>query len=173
MRILNEQDVEIQEEDVDLELGYLVPDKVFVKHHEAVEYQAEQGHYYPITFYFEDGTSYNIVGDDESDPHVHTNEDGITFTYIAQEGEEEKTVRGTDVKWIVDVPEVKAHEAYDEYEDIQRYKLYTEEELAQIQEEKEKAQKTEQFLSTGPDRLDNVEINVDDMTMLIADMIGV
>lgn len=173
MRILNEEDVEIQEEDVNLELGYLVPDKVFVQHHEAVEYQAEQGHYYPITFYFEDGTSYNIVGDDESDPHVHTNEDGITFTYIAQEGEEEKTVRGTDVKWIVDVPEVKAHEAYDEYEDIQRYKLYTEEQLAQIQEEKEKAQKTEQFLSTGPDRLDNVEINVDDMTMLIADMIGV
>ena len=40
-------------------------------------------------------------------------------------------------------------------------------------EDKEKAQKKEQFLSTGPDRLDTVEVNVDDMTMLIADMIGV
>ena len=173
MRILNEQDVEIQEEDVDLDVGYLVPDKVFVKHHEAVEYQPEEGHYYPITFYFDDGTSYAIVGDDESDPHVHVNEDGITFTYVPQGDEEPKTVRGTDVKWIVDVPEVKVHEAYDEYEDIQRYKLYTEEELAQIQEEKEKEEKQKKFLSTGPDRLDTVEVNVDDMTMLIADMIGV
>lgn len=173
MRILNEQDVEIQEEDVDLELGYLVPDKVFVQHHEAVEYQPEQGHYYPITFYFEDGTSYNIVGDDESDPHVHANDDGITFTYVAQKSEEEKKVRGTDVKWVIDVPAVKAQDAYDEYENIQRYKLYTEEELAANQEKREQAEKTEQFLSTGPDRLDNVEVNVDDMTMLIADMIGV
>ena len=92
---------------------------------------------------------------------------------MPQGDEEPKTVRGTDVKWIVDVPEVKAQDAYDEYEDIQRYKLYTEEELAQIQEEKEKEEKQKQFLATGPDRLDNVEVNVDDMTMLIADMIGV
>ena len=37
---------------------------------------------------------------------------------------------GKDVKWIVDVVAVDAEEAWDEYEDIYRYILYTEEELA-------------------------------------------
>lgn len=38
---------------------------------------------------------------------------------------------GKDVQWIVDVPGVKASEAWDEYEDIQRYVRYTEKELAE------------------------------------------
>lgn len=45
---------------------------------------------------------------------------------------------GKDVVWIVDVPGVKAQEAWDEYEKIYRYILYTEEELAAIEEEKSK-----------------------------------
>lgn len=36
---------------------------------------------------------------------------------------------GKDVKWVVDVPSVKAKEAWDEYEDILRYVAYTEAEL--------------------------------------------
>lgn len=40
---------------------------------------------------------------------------------------------GKDVDWIVDVPAVEAKEAWDEYEDILRYVLYTEVELAQIE----------------------------------------
>lgn len=37
---------------------------------------------------------------------------------------------GKDEKWIVDVPAVEAKDAYDEYEEIQRYVLFTEKELA-------------------------------------------
>ncbi len=37
---------------------------------------------------------------------------------------------GKDVKWVVDVPSVQPSEAYDEYEDIQRYIAYTPEQLA-------------------------------------------
>ena len=37
---------------------------------------------------------------------------------------------GKDIKWVIDVPGVEAKEAWDEYEDIQRYILYTEEQLA-------------------------------------------
>ena len=48
---------------------------------------------------------------------------------------------GKDVAWVVDVPGVEAQEAWDEYEDIYRYLLYTEEELAEIAEAKEKAYK--------------------------------
>ena len=42
---------------------------------------------------------------------------------------------GKDVDWIVDVPAVEAKEAWDEYEDILRYILYTEEELAEMEAE--------------------------------------
>lgn len=47
---------------------------------------------------------------------------------------------GKDVEWIVDVPGVKAQEAWDEYEDILRFVLFTEKELAakRIQERKQK-----------------------------------
>lgn len=38
---------------------------------------------------------------------------------------------GRDVVWVVDVPGVEAEEAWDEYEDIQRYVPYTGEELAE------------------------------------------
>ena len=36
---------------------------------------------------------------------------------------------GKEVKWVVDIPEVKAKEAYDEYEDILVYIPYTQEQL--------------------------------------------
>ena len=179
MRILNEQDEEIQEEDVDLKKGYLMPDKVFVAHHDAVEAKSEEGHYYPETVYFEDDTSYSVQWADENDPHITPNEDGVSFEYASLEGEDEKEVRGMDVKWIIDQEQQDAKEAYDEYEDIQRYKLWTEEELQQQAEQKAEAEKRENFMSTGPDRLDNAEsnidvvsTNVDDITMLLADMIG-
>lgn len=179
MRILNEQDKEIQEEDVDLKKGYLMPDKVFVAHHDAVEAKSEEGHYYPETVYFEDDTSYSVQWADENDPHITPNEDGVSFEYASLEGEDEKEVRGMDVKWIIDQEQQDAKEAWDEYEDIQRYKLWTEEELQQQAKQKAEAEKRENFMSTGPDRLDNAEsnidvvsTNVDDITMLLADMIG-
>ena len=37
---------------------------------------------------------------------------------------------GKDIKWVVDIPEVEAKEAWDEYEDIQVYIPYTAEEKA-------------------------------------------
>ncbi len=43
---------------------------------------------------------------------------------------------GRDVKKIIDVPGVEAKEAWDEYETIQRYIRYTDEELAEMEEAK-------------------------------------
>ena len=43
---------------------------------------------------------------------------------------------GKDVKKEIDVPGVKAQEAWDEYETILRYVLYTEEELEVLEEER-------------------------------------
>ena len=45
---------------------------------------------------------------------------------------------GKDVKRVVDVPGVEAKDAWDEYETIQRYVPYTEEELAAMEEARNK-----------------------------------
>ena len=97
MRILDENNIELTEEEVNLELGYLRPESIISIHHEAIEEIKEVGHYEVIAEY----------------PNG-----------------------GKDVAWIIDVPGIEAKEAWDEYEDIQRYVLYTEEELAAKDAEK-------------------------------------
>lgn len=135
MRILNEEDVEIQEEDVDTQKGYLTPDKVLIKHHDAVEESSEEYHYYAETVYFKNGDQYSVSVEGECDPHIRANEDGVSFEYIPGEGEEYREVQGMDVKKIVDKEQSEAKDAWDEYEEIQRYKLYTEDELRQRAEQ--------------------------------------
>lgn len=44
MRILDQNDKEIQPDDVDYRLGKLSDDRIFIKHHEAVEAVKEKGH---------------------------------------------------------------------------------------------------------------------------------
>ena len=97
MRILDENNIELTEEQINLELGYLRPESIISIHHKAVEEVKEVGHYEVIVEY----------------PNG-----------------------GKDVVWIIDVPGTEAKEAWDEYEDIQRYVLYTEEELAARDAEK-------------------------------------
>ena len=107
MRILDENNIELAEEEVNLELGYLRPESIISIHHEAIEEVKEVGHYEVIAEY----------------PNG-----------------------GKDVAWIIDVPGIEAKEAWDEYEDIQRYVLYTEEELAARDAEK-KAKEEEAMLN--------------------------
>lgn len=86
MRIFNQRNEEIHS--YDEALGYLVDDRILIKHHDAIEEVKEQGHYEVVRLY----------------PNG-----------------------GKDIKWVVDVEEVKAKDAYDEYEDILRYIPYPEE----------------------------------------------
>lgn len=51
MRILDQNDNEIQPEDVDYRLGKLSDDKIFIQHHDAVEAVEEQGHYETLQEY--------------------------------------------------------------------------------------------------------------------------
>lgn len=95
MRILNENNIEIQNPDLDK--GYLKEDSLFVMHHEAIEAVEEQGHWETIAEY----------------PNG-----------------------GKDIEWKIDVEGKEAKDAWDEYEEIYRYVLYTPEELAKIEEER-------------------------------------
>lgn len=108
MRILNIENIELT--NPDLSCGYLKNDKIFVKHHEAVEHIDEQWHYEVIATY---------------------------------------SNGGQDVRKVVDVPGVEAAEAWDEYEDIQRYIEYTADELLAMEQDKNKP--------TFDDRLKAVE----------------
>lgn len=114
MRILDQNDIELNESDIDYEKGYLVEENIFVQHHEAVEGVEEQGHWETIAEY----------------PNG-----------------------GKDVKWIIDVHAVEAVEAWDEYEDILRYTLFTEEELTEREaakkEAEERQQRTEALIADG------------------------
>lgn len=106
MRILDQNDNEIQPEDVDYRLGKLSDDKIFIQHHDAVEAVEEQGHYETLQEY----------------PNG-----------------------GKDVKWKVDVSGVEAKEAWDEYEDIQRYTKFTAEELKANAEREAQALKQQEI----------------------------
>jgi len=170
MRILNEKDVEIQEEDVDTTKGYLKPDKVFKEHVEHQDAKPEIKHYEITTFYFEDGTKLNVS--DNNDPHVKVIDDqaGI-FDYINDDGEE-KQMRGADIKSVIDQKESAEIEEHDEYEDIQRYVLYTDEELAEQKKQQEDAEKQQDFLTNGPDQLSTNTTSIEDLTVMISEMVG-
>ena len=123
MRILDENNIELAEEEVNLELGYLRPESIISIHHEATEEVKEVGHYEVIAEY----------------PNG-----------------------GKDVAWIIDVPGIEVKEAWDEYEDIQRYVLYTEEELAARDAEK-KAKEEEAMLNAQLRRLAENAVTWDEL----------
>ena len=169
IRILNEDDEEITMDEVDLELGYLRPDQPLKEHHEAIEFQEEQWHYAVACFYFEDGSELKVESED--DPHIEKiDADNGVFGFIPQNEEEEQlAVKGIDLKQEVDKERVEAKEAWDEYENIQRYILYTQEELDAKREREEQQAKREEFMGTGPDRLSTVEEDVGDLSIILSE----
>lgn len=177
MRILDINNVELQEKDVDLSIGYLVEEKLFIKHHEAIEYKERQYHYWPKKYCFEDGSLYTVQ---ENDPHVRVNNlERTSFGWNALEGERERVVQGIEFKVVEDSPAVDAKEAWDEYEDILRYRLYTQEELDEIKAKKEKEEKQKNFINNGPDilennsaQIDNINSTMEDVILLLAEIAG-
>lgn len=98
MRILDQNGTEITSPD--LEKGYLQEERILIRHHDAVEAVAEQGHWETVAEYANGGK---------------------------------------DVDWIVDVPAVEAKDAWDEYENILRYALFTQAQRNAIRIEQLKA----------------------------------
>ena len=84
-----------------------------------------------------------------------------------------------EVEEVVDVAPVAAKPAWDETVPIQRYILYTAEELAAQAEAKKKAEeaaaaeaKKKAELETVPGRMDALEAANDDLVLMMADLIG-
>lgn len=170
-RVLTENDEEISMSEVDYTLGHLRPEQLFVEHHDEIPEVKEESHFRVTKFYFFDAEPMEIT--EEDDPHVITidNKAGI-FEYQPLEGEPERSWKGTDLESVIDVEHEDAKEAWDEYEDIYRYILYTEEELEQQAKDRAEGERREEFMTTGPERLTTTETNIDDLTLLIADIAG-
>ena len=67
-----------------------------------------------------------------------------------------------NVKKVIDVPGVSAQDAWDEYEDIQRYTLYTPEEYA--------ARHANDNLPTTESRVSTLETSILDLTNMVSEM---
>ena len=100
-----------------------------------------------------------------------------TIHHDAVEGVEEvwhyefKTYpNGGKDRWkVVDVPGVAAKEAYDEEVEVQRYVLYTAEELAQREKEKQEAQQRQEALDKLPETLAALQAAQADTDSLMVD----
>lgn len=169
MRILNEEDVEIKESDVDTTKGYLKADKKFVAHHKEQAEIPERKHYQVIRFSFEDGS--HMLIEDNTDAHVKVIDDQAgVFEYVDQG--EGNVYHGAELKSVIDQEHVEHKDAYDEYEDIQRYVLYTQEELAARKEAEEKQAKQATFLEDGPDQLKFNTASIGDLTVMLSEIVA-
>jgi len=78
---------------------------------------------------------------------------------------------GKDVQWVWDVEPQPAQEAWTEYEDIQRYILYTEEELKQREEEKKLREQEEANKQKEMEQqINDLQKQLNDLMALIAQM---
>lgn len=173
MKYYDQDDNELDYNDIDLSLGWIQDELRLVEHHDAVEYKSPEFHEYPGVFYFADGTKYFTEGED--DPHI-VNKDG-KWGYKVLDNEVEEPlleVFGIDLYPVQDTEEVPAVDAWDEYEEIGRYYLYTPEQKADHDRRmlEESAKAAFFFNGSGPKRLNNAETAIDDLILTMADMVA-
>lgn len=153
MRILDEQNNEITTKQVNGELGYLEVEKLLIRHHDPIEEQKQKSHFKVKSFSFTDGSSLEIYDENDSRVKVIDAEKGL-FEYNPIEDNRE--VCGIDVEHVVDVPHRDAIAAWDEFEYIQRYKLFTPDELEENKKQEKQQQLMDKFLQTGQSQIDNI-----------------
>ena len=150
MRIIDIDGQELNPEDIDLSLGYLQEEEILIAD------ISEQSHKFVSEFYFDDHTRYTVESED--DPHVKIISSSLGyFDYIPDEGETRK-LRGINVVKVIDVPASK------EYETIQRYHLYTEDEIIQ--------RELPDRVTSAEEVLQETNLTVEDLVLLLAELLG-
>lgn len=185
MYLIDADGKQILDENVDLELGYLkdMKERKLIAHHDLQFEDPGSQHFEIRGFYFSDGSSY-LVKNQYEDPKVDVINDKYgQFDYIPDDGEEEKDIIHRDVVLIIDRPYTPRREAWDEYDDIYQYVLYTKDELAEraakkeaeqkaLAEKEAKAEAQQAFLENGEKRLSATESSIDELTLTVADILG-
>lgn len=187
MRILNEQDKEIQRSDVDDTKGHLVEDYFLIAHHPEVNVAPAVTHLETL-FKFDDDEDGIWVPNNEYSVDLKTG--AYVFTNKSFNGMKATFV---DSRVVEDQPPTEGEHEWFEYEQILRYKLYTEDELSLIkareeqqladaQERERKNTKYNTLLSSMDDVLlvlaekegatSDLENQINDITLVLADLIG-
>lgn len=149
-RILDENDDEIF--DPNLEIGYL-KEETLNTYHEAIP---EKGHYFVNYLELNTGEKFFL---EEGDPRIEIiNEKTGAFKYLPGEEDPSIQIKSASIKYIIDQPKINAYETK---ETILRYILYTEKELAD-----------NIFLAEGPERLNTVESDTNDLFEVVAELAG-
>ena len=157
MKILDENDQELNLEDIDLSLGYLKNEMIFVQHIPRIT------HYKVNCFVFDDGSHYCPV--DEKDSHIKIiDAKKGQFDYIPDEGET-RTLKGAAIGLVVD------KEAEDIYEDIQRYILFREDEL-ELRDLPSRMNDAEDSIIETQENLEEANLNIEDLILLMAEILG-
>lgn len=168
MKYYDENDIEIEESQIDFELGHATVEEKVVQHHEAEPGREEKYHYEVNAFYFEDGTSLEIESQD--DPHIKVVDPNAgVFEYVNLKGEN-KVLRGIDLKTIVDQEAIEPKDAWDEVEQFYRWHPFTEEEIAEREAAQQAAIRRNHFLETGPERLSVAETDVANLGVDVGDL---
>ena len=158
MRILDINNNELQEKEINFNLGYLVPDKIYA---EETPPRIPISYYSVDCFYFEDGTSLKI--EDPADPHIIViDRDKGIFDYKNLDGED-KVLRGVDICKVQEDDKIP-----EKYEEIQRYIPYTKEELI----EQQKIRNEEEFLQTGIYKMNDILCLLEDVVLNMSEMLA-
>ncbi len=157
MRIFDEQGQELDLENIDLSLGYLKNEKLFLQHSPRIT------HYKVNCFIFDDNSHYYPV--DENDSHIKViNAEKGQFDYIPDK-DETRVLKGAAIGLVVD------KEAEDIYEDIQRYILYREDEL-ELRELPSRMNNAEDSIVETQENLEEANLNIEDLILLMAEILG-
>lgn len=187
MRILNEQDKEIQQSDVDDTKGRLVEDYLLIAHHPEVCSAPAVTHLETL-FKFDDNEDGIWVPNSEYAVDLTTGK--YIFDDESFNGKNAVFVTNREVE---DQPPTEGEHEWFEYEQILRYKLYTEDELAlikaredqQLADAQEREQKNTEYrnlLSSVDDIIlalaekegatSDLENQINDINLVLADLIG-
>ena len=129
MKIYNEAKTQqLNETEIDYEKGYLKSDKLVINHHDAVPAKTVEEQIVELT-----------SQDIEIEKHYDNNEKKDKFYRVLAV----YPSGGKDAEEIIDIP---AKEAYDDYEDIQVYIPFTEQELKERADGKELAELKKWFI---------------------------
>lgn len=127
-------------------------------------------HFIVKRVYFTNNTFYEPSLDD---PHIKViDANNGVFEYVFLEGEEKKEVRNLETEEIIEQNYRPGIPGHWEYNTINIYHPYTQEERQSILDEYALQEKRQLLIDTGADRLSDAEATMEDLVLMMADIAG-
>ena len=159
---------EIDPATCDQEKGFFQPYFKKVATHPATPFIPEQGYYQVKDIKFTNG---DVIYDiDPADKRLEAlDPERGSYRYI---DDQERVVKEMSLKWIVTVPAQEPVQEWEEHEEYMQWIEYTEEELENMRLMREAQQRQQDFLQNGADKIDELNVSVDDLVLTVADLIA-